>query len=284
MLSGCSGSLLARPTPTSSPVPPSPTPTPEPLAARVDGAQLTLAAFMEEVARYEAAQASLGIDLATLGDYKRGILQALIDRLLLVQGGARSGLSVEPVQIDSRFDELVEEMGSPEAFGAWLAASGYTSESFRAALETEIMAAQMVEQIATGIPDSLEHVHARHILLASQAEAEALLAQLAAGADFADLARAVSLDLSTRPAGGDLGWFPRGYLLAPTVEAAAFALQAGERSGVVASQLGFHIIEVLERADRPLTHEARSRLSQHAVAEWLERERQSTSIEIYVTP
>ncbi len=284
VLSGCSGSLLSRATPTPTALPPTPTPTPEPMAALVNGEPIPLAEYHEEVARFEAAQAELGIDPATLGDYRSGVLQALIDRLLLIQAARREGIQLEAEAVDRRVQALAAELGSPESLASWLTASGYTTASFTAALAAEVLAAQMVEQITAAIGDEAEQVHARHILVATQAQAESLLAELQAGEDFAELARAYTLDLSTRPAAGDLGWFPRGYLLVDEVEQAAYTLPPGTVSGVVQSALGFHIVEVLDRGERPLTPDAQRRLREKAVEDWLAAERRAASIEVYVAP
>jgi peptidyl-prolyl cis-trans isomerase D len=102
-----------------------------------------------------------------------------------------------------------------------------------------------------------EEVHARHILFkvaptASPEEKEAarnkaadVLKQLEAGGDFAALAQKNSED-GTASAGGDLGWFGRGRMVAP-FEQAAFALAPGAMSQIVESPFGFHIIKVEEK-------------------------------------
>lgn len=101
-----------------------------------------------------------------------------------------------------------------------------------------------------------ERVHARHILLktdgksdaekkALKAKAEDLLKQLKNGADFAELAKKYSED-GTKDQGGDLGWFTHGQMV-PEFDSAAFALKPKELSGVVTSQFGYHIIQVLEK-------------------------------------
>jgi parvulin-like peptidyl-prolyl isomerase len=129
----------------------------------------------------------------------------------------------------------------------------------------------MTQRIVEGVPTTAEHVHARHILVDTSSEAERILAQLQAGADFAALARAHSQDTSTRETGGDLGFFPRGILVAPEVEEAAFALQPGQVSGVVSSALGYHLVQVVERdPDRPVSPESLRLLQDRAVQEWIE--------------
>jgi peptidyl-prolyl cis-trans isomerase D len=74
-------------------------------------------------------------------------------------------------------------------------------------------------------------------------EAETLREQLAGGADFAELATAHSDDPGSATEGGDLGWVERGIMV-PEFEEAAFALEAGQVSGPVKTDFGYHLIEV----------------------------------------
>ena len=113
---------------------------------------------------------------------------------------------------------------------------------------------------------------------------EQLLEQLNNGADFVLLAVQYSIDPSTRPDGGDLGWFPQGYLLIPEVEATAFRLQPGEISDIVESELGFHIVQTLDREVRQLSPDARSALRHSIVEEWLITQRKEADIQILISP
>ena len=101
-----------------------------------------------------------------------------------------------------------------------------------------------------------ERVHARHILLktdkksdaekaALKAKAEDVLKQLKNGADFAEMAKKYSDD-GSKDQGGDLGWFVRNQMV-PEFDSVAFSLKPKELSGVVTSQFGYHIIQVLEK-------------------------------------
>ena len=278
-LAACNGGLFATPTATAPP--PTATPTPEPQAASVNGEGILLADFEDEVARFDAAQALLGTDLASLGDYRTRVLQALIDRVLLAQGAADRGTAIDQAAVEAELEALAEARGGSEAMGAWMAENRYTLEAFKRALRQDMLAEMMVEEITESVGETAEQVRAAHILVARRAEADDLLAELAAGAEFADLARGSSLDASTRPAGGDLGWFPAGYLLVPEVDSVAWALAPGETSGVVESALGYHIVRVLERDERPLSPDARRFLRERAVELWLEAERAAAQIEIY---
>lgn len=77
-------------------------------------------------------------------------------------------------------------------------------------------------------------------------KAEEVLQRVHNGEDFATLAKEFSSDPGSKDKGGDLGWFGSGQMV-PEFDKAAFALKAGEVSGVVQSQFGFHIIKIEER-------------------------------------
>ena len=266
--------------PTASPQPP--TPTSLPLAARVNGEGILTEAFEREVARFEAASRALGIELATLGDYRAEVLGTLIDRRIMVQAAERLGMEVTDTELDQRLQSLIELRGGPEGMGTWLAAAGYSANEFENELREEILAARMIQNITSGLSEQADQVHARHILVATEAEAQELMAQLAAGAEFEELARLFSLDPGTRPAGGDLGWFPRGQLTMPEVEESAFSLEAGEVSGVIQSVLGYHILQVVEKDRRSVAGEALIRYRVAAVEQWIADQREQAEIEVLV--
>ncbi len=104
-----------------------------------------------------------------------------------------------------------------------------------------------------------ERVHVRHILLKTtdkpkdeipkiKAKAEELLKQLKSGADFAQLAKKNSEDTGSAEKGGDLSWIVRGQTV-KAFEDAAFSLKPKELSGIVTTEYGFHILQVLEKQD-----------------------------------
>ena len=86
-----------------------------------------------------------------------------------------------------------------------------------------------------------DEIHARHVLVATEADAQAVLKRLRAGEDFAKVAKDVSKDPGSE--GGDLGWFTRERMV-PAFADAAFSLQQGQFSEPVKTQFGWHIIQV----------------------------------------
>ncbi|MDE8347405.1 MAG: peptidylprolyl isomerase [Acidocella sp.] len=86
-----------------------------------------------------------------------------------------------------------------------------------------------------------QQVDARHILVKTQAEAEAIINQLNHGANFATLAEKDSIDPGAKN-GGELGWFTQDQMV-PAFANAAFALKPGEYTKTpVQTQFGWHVI------------------------------------------
>ncbi|MEI8395878.1 MAG: peptidylprolyl isomerase [Rhodospirillaceae bacterium] len=92
-----------------------------------------------------------------------------------------------------------------------------------------------------------DEVRASHILVATEAEAKALLEQLKAGADFAKLSKEKSTDTAAAAQGGDLGWFSRDAMVQPFSEAAFKGTPGKVIETPVHTQFGWHVIRVDER-------------------------------------
>jgi len=274
----------------SAPTAPPPTPTPErPLAARVNGQPIYLVDYERQVAQYQDALAASGVDIASpegqerLRQMRAQILEWMIEQVLIEQAAAGMGVTVTDEEVQGAIAQLVQDAGSQEAFQERLERSGMALPDLQAQLRAELLRARVLERVQAAVPERAEQVHARHILVDTRERAEFILNQIQAGADFAQLARMYSQDESTRDAGGDLGWFPRGVLLAPEVEEVAFSLQAGQVGPVVQSQFGYHIVQTLERKqDEPISPEHRQLLQDRAVQSWLESLWKQAVIERFV--
>ena len=96
-----------------------------------------------------------------------------------------------------------------------------------------------------------QEVRARHILLPSEDEAKAVLAEVKKGTDFAELARQKSKDPGAAAEGGDLGYFGKEQMV-PEFAEAAFKLDKGQVSDPVKTQFGWHIIKVEDKRNKPV--------------------------------
>jgi peptidyl-prolyl cis-trans isomerase C len=247
-----------------------PSATPLPLAARVNGEEITLAEYQAELALYRAAS---GTDLAPEDEQR--VFDDLVDEALLAQAAVENGFEIDDAVIDSRMQELSVQLGGEQALSDWMARYDFTPQSFRLELGRSIRAAWMRDQIIGAVPKEAEQIHARQILLYNADQANEVMTELEAGNDFGNLA--LKYDPLT---GGDLDWFPRGYLPAENLESAAFNLEPGQYTPVIETPAGFHILQVLERdPSRPLTPDALKALQIQALQEWLEMKRAESEIQ-----
>lgn len=277
---GCQIAVGEAAIPTQSPtatiLPPSPTPTEPPLAAKVNGEYILLTEFQGELRRLQAAEKELGIQ-STEADQRRAVLDELIGQTLLAQAAAQAGFKVDDTALQAHIDELATQLGSQQELDKWIAEHGYSEDEFRAAMRKALMAAWQRDQIVNSVPMEMEQIHARQILVQDEALANKVYQQLQAGADFATLAQQYDPLL-----GGDLGWFPRGYLTQPVVEEAVFQLQPGQYTPVIKSDIGYHIVQVVERAVRQLEKDARKTLQRQEVQNWINKQRENSTIEIRI--
>ena len=238
----------AEPTaaPSASPAPKSSTP---PLGnmvvARVDGTELHLSDL-------EAAQQSLPpqAQKLPLEQIYPVLLDRLVDGMLITEAGRKDHLDQDAeVQLRLKHfeDRLIQEAYLNRAINA-----AETDDRLKARYQT------FAKEKA-----GREEVHARHILVKTEAEAKAIIAELDKGADFADLAKKDSIDPGAK-SGGDLGYFGHDDMVKEFADA-AFALPAGQYTKApVKTQFGWHVIKVEDhRASSPPSfEEARQEVSQ----------------------
>ena len=285
MLAACdSNSVPAKPaipTATAKPGQPAqpavaqPTAAPQGPAAVVNGQEIPMAVYAREIELRKAGLAQRGINVNTpqgqaqFAQEKQLALDSMIDDLLIAQEAAKQGVTVTDAEVEASLQDIIKQIGSQAAFEQLLQKSGQTLADARTLQKTQMLNNKMRDRVV-GTLQAVEQVHARHILVESAATAQALLAQIQGGADFAQIAQQSSRDTVTKANGGDLGWFARGTLVSKEVEDAAFALQPGQLSSVVQSAFGYHIIQTLERDPaRKLEGDQLLKVQQQAMENWL---------------
>jgi peptidyl-prolyl cis-trans isomerase C len=187
------------------------------------------------------------------------LVDQAVDRLSVVAMARRQGLDKDPEVAHAM--ERAADQTLQNALMARDVAPQVTEAAIRARYDKDIAG-------KTGE----EEVHARHILVPTEAEALKIIAELKKGADFATLAKANSTDPGAAQ-GGDLGFFKRGDML-PEFAAAAFAMKPGQISDKpVKTQYGWHVIKVEERrnAPAPTFEEAHDELRQQMIQEGVQR-------------
>lgn len=242
-------------------------PDPNPVVARVEGSEIRRTDLEAELGRLPAELR--GMPPAMLLPL---LLDQMITQRAIVVAARAAGLGTDP-EVVSRV-QRAEEDTLQQILITRAIAPQLTEEALRARY-TRDAASRPAE----------EEVRARHILVPTEAEARAALAEARRpGADFADVARRRSTGPGSRE-GGDLGFFKRADMI-PEFAEAAFALAPGQISAApVQTQFGWHIIRVEERRAAPVPpfEEAREALRQtvfeEAVNAEVERIRAAARIE-----
>jgi hypothetical protein len=224
---------------------------------------------------YQDAQVELGQKATP--DPKQAqtvVLDDLVDQVLLAQAATQAGHPVDDAAVQARLAQLSSEAGGDQALSDWENKLGYTAGGFKAALKIQMTAAWQRNQIVAAVPVTADQVHARQILVYDAALADTIEQKLVSGSDFATLALQYDPQIA-----GDLGWFPKGYLTQPEVEAAAFSLEAGKYSQVIHSKIGYHILQVIERdANHALSPDALQLFQHQALQNWLADQRSKAQI------
>ena len=223
------------------------------VVARVDGTELRRSDVM-------AAQQNLPPQAQKLPLEKiyPMLLDRLVDGMLIAEAGRKEHLDRDP-EVQDRLkhyeDRLVQE--------------AYVNRAIKEA-ETEDALKARYQTFLKEKP-AHEEVHARHILLATEAEAKSVIAELDKGADFADLAKKYSKDPGAQ-SGGDLGYFGHDDMVKEFADA-AFALSPGQYTKTpVKTEFGWHVIKVEDRraGKPPSFEEAREQLRRDIANEIIE--------------
>ncbi len=210
---------------------------------------------------------------------RKQMLESLIEQKVLLAKAEADTITVDDQMLDQRVNErmnyMIQQAGSKDKleqiFGSPL---NQIRKDTRKILKEQMLVEQVrakkfqgmkvsrreVEEFYATYKDSLPErpatVDISHILMqvkpsekaqmAAYDKAEKILKELKAGASFEELARKYSEDPASAKRGGDLGFTQRGDLV-PEYENVAFNLKNGEISGIVQTQFGFHIIQLIER-------------------------------------
>ena len=225
-------------------------PTADTVVATVNGTAITLGHMMLVRADLPAQYQQLPDDVLF-----QGILDQIVSQTLLEQ----SLTGDVPVAVRLATENEHRSLMAAEAIRN-LIATGLTDEAVKAAYDEKYAG------------DPGKEYHAAHILVETEDEAKALIAQLQEGADFATLAKEHSTGPSG-PSGGDLGWFGTGQMV-PEFEEAVVALEPGAFTLVpVQTQFGWHVIILHESraAEAPALDDVRDEIESELQTQLVEQ-------------
>lgn len=239
----------------------------DPIIATVNGVPVRLSEL-------EVAQQSLPPQYRNMP--LQAVFPALLDRIvdskLVVQEGKKSKVTEDPAY--KKRLAFVEEQVLQDFWIQREIARKVTADKLR----------QRYEERLKSLP-SEEEVRARHILVATEDEAKALIAEIKKGTAFDKLAKDKSTDKASGAEGGDLGWFKKSDMVKEFADA-AFDLKKGALTETpIKTQFGYHVIQVEDRRKAPppayeeLAEQLREEMAREAVTAELDLLRSRAKIE-----
>jgi parvulin-like peptidyl-prolyl isomerase len=248
-----------------------------PVVARVNDQDITRTEFDAEMTRRRRDETIT--DMVAL---QQVVLDALIEQRLVADAAAGMGITITDDEVTAEIQALQQALGQTSDWNSYLEMNGYTAQEMHEAQRNVLLTQRVQEVLFADLTGAVNQVHARHIVVRTEADAVNLLNRLQQGADFAQLASEFSIDLTTRDRGGDLGWFTSDELLDKRLADVAFSLQPGAIAGPISTRIGYHIIQTLEIAERPVEPERMALLMRNIYMTWLEAQFQTATIERYL--
>ncbi len=244
----------------------------EDVVAEVNGEEISVEDFMNE---YEISKKGViaqfgddildevGPDGQTLRDsIKNTTVENLILQRVIEQEATKMGIEITEEELDSSFAEFIESEGGEENYNNYIEENGISDEYMRSMMAQQLMlieyqtafieeteiSDERAQEFFEENKESLVAINASHILLSEEEEAKEVLARIENGEDFAEIAKEESLDSGSAVNGGNLGYFSKGKMI-PEFDEAAFALEEGEISDLVKTDIGYHIIKLEDKKD-----------------------------------
>jgi peptidyl-prolyl cis-trans isomerase C len=243
--------------------------------ASVNGKVITQAELEREILNLSHRYSIQMQDATIPDDIESKALDSLITRELLYETSQKAQIKVEDSEVDANLQQAISRFPNKEAFESVLKRENVTEDELKSEIRYGLAIQKYIEDVyvsKTSVsdeesktyydsnPELFKHpemVKASHILIRVDSQAEEaqkieaqkkiedIAKKLAAGEDFAELAKTYS-ECPSSSNGGDLGTFGQGQMV-QAFEDAAFTLKPGEVSPIVETHFGFHIIKVSEK-------------------------------------
>ncbi|MFA6000939.1 MAG: peptidyl-prolyl cis-trans isomerase [Thermoleophilia bacterium] len=194
---------------------------------------------------------------------QKQVAERLVNEEILWFEADKMGITVSDEEINTQVDQYKQSTGGDEQFNAKLSENNMTLDALKERIRKNLLFQKLYPEVTKDAPQitdeqALKYYNenptqfqtgetrkVKHILVKDEATANAVVARLNAGEDFAVIAKEVSIDPGTKDKGGDLGDVPStGSGFVAEFETAMKALAAGQTSAPVKTQFGYHIIRV----------------------------------------
>ncbi len=229
---------------------------------KVDDLTMNAQQFADQLVMHLKDLDALSVkDEANIRQAKEQVIRDFIIDAMSELWAKENGLIVRREDLDEEIDRIRKSYPDDLSFRRSLADEDLTFEEWRRLMRSRVLQKKISEMIRQDLPEPSEselesfyrshterfqrpqQARLRQIVLASESDAQAVIDELNRGGDFSDLAEKFSISPEANQ-GGELGWIERGTL---EVFDHAFSLNPRQRTAILQSPYGFHIIEVMEK-------------------------------------
>jgi foldase protein PrsA len=216
------------------------------------------------------------------------VIEGVTNEQIIKLGASQYGIQVTAEDLDLELRRMaagsenatISASELKEWYRQRLDETGFSDAEYREIVSNALLTRRLQEYLASKVPTIAEQVHLHLIVVSTIDEAEDAKAKLDAGANFADLARKISIDVESREKGGDIGWYPKGIT---EFDAVIFTLNIGEVSQPLAPSQSqssqssatpaFYLLMVSEKSDmREIDPEQLEVLKSKALSSWIKEE------------
>ena len=227
------------------------------MVATVNGTAITL----EEV---EAIRIESSV--ANREQFNQDVFQLIVEEAVRQAAAAQYSIVEDPAAIDAQYELFISGIEAEGSLDEYLESNGITLETIRHVAFQQVLLPEIQSKLTESLDPMSEEdlqaaydevlpgittVCARHILVASADEADAVFDRLDGGDEFAEVAAELSIDTGSGAAGGDLGCVTADNYVVPFADA-TIAADIGEVTGPVESDFGFHVLIVDSRESQSL--------------------------------
>jgi foldase protein PrsA len=268
-------------------------------AATVDGSPIFMSEVQSQLDRISSQHKTADQKKAFEQQKKQitaQILDLLIDEKVYVLQAEEMGIKVTDQEVETEVNRTIKRFPSQAEFDKALKDAGMTMDDLRDYTKTRLIQDKVNKKVVGKVKVSAadakayydknpaqfkdpEKVKVSHILVKTEAEAQAIIDAINAGADFAEEAKTKSTDPASKANGGDLGYIQKGVMV-PEFETAAFALETGQMTTTpVKTQFGYHVIKVFDKTpEKQRTYDE----SKASIEQMLKSQQESTKIKAWL--
>ncbi len=242
-------------------------------ALKIDDTDYDLRYFSERLKSYVQQNGGTGSAASQPGVAFGAVTDQIIEEAVMLRFAGEFGLAASEAEVNDEIATRLNTQADSPDFDVRvqdeLERTGVSEDLFRGQVEAAVLRTKVIEHFSDELPDTMESIRLRQILVGSRTEADGIKEEIEAGGDAAAIAEERSLDPATSVEGGDAGWLPRGALT-DEVEETLFGLDTGDVIVYPVGDTAFFVYELLDKDPlRPLDGEQRGNLAVVDLVEWV---------------